>query len=351
MVENQKSLGNPQPDQDEQRAVRIGEENVPDDESEDIRRLADLEAQIHQAVGNSRRGQHPKGHGAVWARFQILAGLDEQLRVGIFRPSRDYTAVIRFSNGKEEDDTNKDVHGMAIKVFVPGESDPEKIVIQDFVLADIAVFFAGNVKDLFEFSMTMASAPAPQRAETAFKLASTPKYKNLAHFRQKPPASPLEAKYWSQTPYRWGISAVKYHILPSPENAVPTLPQKKKSSKNFLREAMAERLTFQKRPASFDFCIQLQTDPGTMPIEDPTIAWTSDFIKVATITIYPQTFDSARQLKFCEDMSFNPWHGLPEHCPLGGINRARRSIYEASCSLRNQTNNVIVKELTGRERF
>jgi hypothetical protein len=60
------------------------------------------------------------------------------------------------------------------------------------------------------------------------------------------------------------------------------------------------------------------------------------------------------QLKFCEDASFNPWHSLPDHQPLGGINRARRGAYETSVAERRRINGVSNKanaEPTGKEIF
>jgi hypothetical protein len=72
---------------------------------------------------------------------------------------------------------------------------------------------------------------------------------------------------------------------------------------------------------------------------------------VATITIYPQKFDSEAQMTFCENLAFSPWRAPKAHQPLGGINRARRSIYEASQNLRHETNHVDYKEPTGRETF
>ena len=65
-----------------------------------------------------------------------------------------------------------------------------------------------------------------------------------------------------------------------------------------------------------------------MPVEDPTVEWKSPFIKVATLKLPSQTIDSPEQLEFCENLSFNPWHSLPEHEPLGGINRPRKQVYQ-----------------------
>ena len=88
-----------------------------------------------------------------------------------------------------------------------------------------------------------------------------------------------------------------------------------------------------------------------MPVEDPTVEWTSDPIHVATISVYPQTFDSPQQMAFVENGVWSPWHHLPDHRPLGGINRARKPVYADSSSLRRQTNAVTPSEPTGREAF
>jgi hypothetical protein len=141
-------------------------------------------------------------------------------------------------------------------------------------------------------------------------------------------------------------------VDPSPKNAEPKLPVRNAAGEakdpNFLGKAMVKRLAKPNGPASFDFCIQEQTDARKMPIEDPTVRWKSKFIKLATVTIDPQVFDSPEKQKSGDALSFSPWHALPEHRPLGGINRARRPIYPASQNLRHQTNKVQEKEATGR---
>jgi hypothetical protein len=37
-------------------------------------------------------------------------------------------------------------------------------------------------------------------------------------------------------------------------------------------------------------------------------------------------------------MSFNPWHAVPAHKPLGGINRLRQAVYQAISKLRHEMN-------------
>ena len=67
-------------------------------------------------------------------------------------------------------------------------------------------------------------------------------------------------------------------------------------------------------------------------------------MNVARIEVPSQSFRSDEQMKFCEDLSFTPWHALPEHRPLGGINRLRRVVYETISSVRHELNGARPQE-------
>lgn len=54
--------------------------------------------------------------------------------------------------------------------------------------------------------------------------------------------------------------------------------------------------------------------------------------------MFRQTFDSDAQMAFCENVSFTPWHALPEHRPSGGVSRLRRTVYEKVSKLRHDLN-------------
>jgi hypothetical protein len=102
------------------------------------------------------------------------------------------------------------------------------------------------------------------------------------------------------------------------------------------------------------FSLQKQGDPREFPIEDTLAIWDeakSPFIRVAQITVPKQTFGSPAQREFCENLSFNPWHGLEAHRPLGGINRARRDEMKAISDLRLRQRGVERVEPTGYETF
>ena len=71
--------------------------------------------------------------------------------------------------------------------------------------------------------------------------------------------------------------------------------------------------------------------------------WKEDqapFHEVATIYIPRQNFDSPGQSEFAENISFNPWHALPEHRPLGIINRIRKVVYDHTSRVRHEMNSV-----------
>jgi hypothetical protein len=323
--------------------LEIGREYPPPGEDAAIEKLRDLHLKIQSVQDPRRRGEHPKQHAGVWARLTIATDIPSGLRVGIFKDPGTYTALVRYSNGRTSDDRLPDVHGMAIKVFIPNEDQGAAAPLQqDFILADHPIFFARNVQHIFDFlAATSAGTPASQLAMTT--------HPKLVGFTSVAKSSPLTLSYWSQTPYKLGDGAVKYVASPSAGQQTPAIELTQ--SPDALREAMIEQLTFQKIGTQFDLCVNQQSDATAMPIEDPTVEWTSPPCKLATVSIYPQKFDSSEQMSFVENLTWNPWNSLPAHSPLGGINRARRSLYIDSQQLRHKMNGIQPGLPTGRESF
>ena len=89
----------------------------------------------------------------------------------------------------------------------------------------------------------------------------------------------------------------------------------------------------------FDIRLQLQTDPHLMPLENNGVYWPerlSPRISVATLRLPRQRFDSQAQMEFARRLSYNPWHAIAEHRPLGNQSRARSRMYWScrSCGTR-----------------
>ena len=147
------------------------------------------------------------------------------------------------------------------------------------------------------------------------------------------PTSPLDIRYWSTTPYRFGPDrAVKYSLRPTSghKRRKPTTP-----GETYLSEAMQAHLDAHE--ATFDFCVQFWQ--RGMPIEDAAQRWDetkSPFLKVATLHLPIQTFRNDKRARQAEALSFSPAHALAEHAPLGGLNRARSKIYAALSRFRHE---------------
>ena len=155
-------------------------------------------------------------------------------------------------------------------------------------------------------------------------------------------ASPLEIKYWSGTPFWLGPAAgegghaVKYSAVSRQANRTAPPDDPEDLPDDYLTQALARDL--QSQEAVFDFKVHLQTYPVGMPVEDVSVEWhesDSNPITVATLRIAPQKVDGSGDLATrCESMSFNPWHALAEHRPMGGMNRLRKVVYQASIAKR-----------------
>jgi hypothetical protein len=115
-----------------------------------------------------------------------------------------------------------------------------------------------------------------------------------------------------------------------------TIP--KKPAHDFLRDAL--RNTLRSGDACMEFLIQPRTS-SSMDVEDSRTEWKeaqAPFYRVATIHIPAQVFDTPVQNQFCENLSFTPWHALPEHKPLGVTNRLRKVIYDHISRVRHEMN-------------
>lgn len=304
-----------------------------------------------------RRDAHPKAHGCVRSTFAVNAELPENLAQGTFVPGHTYDAWIRFSNGASDParaDAKGDARGMAIKLMgVPGAKllpEEGNAGTQDFIMINHPVFFIDDPQHYLTLVRRGSSSNPLVRLTAPFALglrgaliARTVASKKIEN--------PLLTRFWSMVPYRLGDDAhkqaIKFSARPCVAHANDRIPAD--AGPNYLREAMAKTLAAGE--ACFDFLIQTRQS-AEMRVEDSKTEWkesAAPFVKVATITIPSQVFDSAAQDEFCENLSFTPWHALPEHRPLGGVNRVRRVVYEQVSKLRHDANRVPRKEPTGEE--
>ena len=302
-----------------------------------------------------RRDAHPKHHGLVRAAF-VVGEVPADLRHGVFEAPARYDAWIRFSNGspRVQPDRRRDQRGMAIKLLaVAGEKlldDERHATTQDFVLASSPRFFIREAGDYAAFTRAASSGSAIR--VLGYFLGPNPLRWRLHELRAlagslQRTSDLLQARYWSQVPYRLGPHVVKYSARPAagqPHN-LPEGGPAGDQDPDFLRKRLAARLKASE--ARFEFLVQRRLDPGRMPLEDATVEWPealSPFERVATIEIGRQVFDRPELNALAEQLSFTPWHTLPAHEPVGAVNRIRRAVYGALSRHRHQRNGVVPAE-------
>jgi hypothetical protein len=323
-------------------------EEIPNGEDEAIQKIIHLEREILKKMTGENlpvpRSQHPKHHGCVRANFIVAENIPGKFRVGIFAtPGKTFPAWIRFSNARTQDDRETGGHGMAIKLMqVPGEKllpGQEHGQTQDFLLLDSPTFFIKNAIEFAEFNAARLKSVSSQHPKLAlivgYFLKHPLEFLGLIKIERKYSPNPLETTYWSATPYKLGTGAVKYMVDFRGIGSPITGPAE---SRDRLRAAM--KLHLETRDAYFDFCVQPQVDPTRQPVEDPRRLWETPTQNLATIHIPKQPFDSPAQMDFCERLSFNPWRCLPDHRPLGSLNRLRKATYVALSEFRHKQNNA-----------
>jgi len=327
------------------RELMLGMEDIPAGEEKAIEEIVEISLDaMNVGCRPVLRGQHPNSHGCVWAKFVVDPDVPDELRYGIFaNPGSSYDALVRFSSTKESDESKRDTRGMAIKLLRNGET------YQDFVMINHPVFFIRNAADYVLFARATVRA---KHSRLLRKYPSLPRWIKAAipiailfnrfffvHWKEgiilimlaiKPRLNLLDIQYWSATPYRLGPHAIKFSARPTSLASDPC---------HSLRDSIRQDLLSQE--SSFDFLVQQQTDARKMPIEDPTKEWDalkSRFRRVATLKIPSQDPGDAQEPCICENFSFSPWHALPEHVPLGGINRVRRRVYDEVSKRRRELN-------------
>ena len=362
-------------------------EVVPADEAARIDHVVDLTMRQlknrYPAEKPVLRGVHPKDHGCVTATFKVLETIPKELQVGVFaRPGREYPTWIRFSNAavlvEPDSSTTPDKHGsrgMAIKLMgVEGNRllDATDPLTQDFLMVNHPVFAFSNVEDYEALSRILLenkdkadrffaerihrtadgkpdlTDPMTFRAARTLgivqRIQSPQMSADPAHpgAYQKPPASPVDNRYFSAAPYLFGPGQVmKYSVRPlKPRSGVAP----NTTDPEYLRHALISRLAAtETEDVVFDFQVQVRTTAELQgkletEIEDACVEWDEKafpFVTVARISIPRQNFDTEDRIRACENLFFTPWHSVAEHQPVGGINRLKLKVYQVSSAFRH----------------
>lgn len=273
------------------------------------------------------RGLHRKQLLATNGTLDVLEGLPEHARHGLFAAPGRHRAVVRLSNGGPEVQSNKtpDIRGFALKVLdvsgpgaLGGTTDhqdflminqermptPDSREFVDFLEAAIPGQLAG-ILHLFKAHGLMGGFRRLRELMATFGK----KFNGFAAER-----------FNTVAPVCCGPYAVKVRLKPVGH------PPPAARSKDIV-EDMRERLSI--GPLLYDLELQFFVDEQTTPIEDASKAWPDAETPIVTVARLTLGLDD-NAAAATETMKFDPWGGLAAHRPLGEIMRARKLAYHTS---------------------
>ena len=329
--------------------------------------IADIEHSLlkiseitYRDEGRGLRSVHAKSHAVLEGELHVLDHLPPALAQGLFARAATYAALVRVSTSPGDllDDKVSTPRGVALKVLgVSGERLPgsEQATTQDFLMVNAPAFNKPNAQKFSSALKLLASTT--DKAEGAKKVLSAllrgteklleavgTESGTLKSMGGEPLHHPLGETYFTAVPFRFGDHIAKFSLVPvsSELAALHGAPVDLKDQPDGLRLAVEE--FFAGNDAVWELRVQLCTDLETMPIEDASVEWPQDqspFLPVARLVVKAHAPLSSDARHRQEDaLFFSPWHGLAAHQPLGSVNRARRTAYDASGRMRAQRNGV-----------
>lgn len=335
------------------------------DEEEINRKIVDSMARVNRLMYEKHRhairDAHSKSHGILKGELQIYDNLPEYLAQGLFNKPKKYPVIVRFSTaqGSIIPDTMSAFRGMAIKIIgVEGKKlleDLSDALTQDFLLVNYPIIPTGTIKEYLKaqekaesqadsglFVQKIAQKAAVGVQNVLAKVGLADDTNELG----APGPNILGDTYFSMAALRYGNYIAKINVRPLSEN-VKELSGKKIDEKiieadenAFLTSVISD--FFQTNTAEYEMSAQLCTDLSKMPVEDGSVQWPEDkspYLPIAKLVFSPQDTFSPERRVFADDvLSFNPFHCLREHRPLGNIMRVRKLAYETSSKFRHVMN-------------
>jgi hypothetical protein len=313
------------------------------------------------------RPVHAKSHGALVGQLEI-GELPTALAQGLFARPGQYPVIFRFSTNPGDllADTVSSPRGLALKVLnVEGTKveGHENQTTQDFLCINAEAFSApgpaGFLKQVKLFEKTLET---PEGVKHAVSLAARATNKLLKAIHL--PSATLEGIGASAThilgetfstvaPLRYGNYVAKISIAPHSQNLKDLVGKHIDlgADYNALEKLIQE--FFKTETAVWQVRAQLalasaNAEDSEFPIEKADHKWPeekSPWQPVAQIVVAPQnSYSDARQLYVDDRLSFNPFHALEAHRPLGGVMRARRKAYIEAAKYRAERNDRVIAE-------
>jgi hypothetical protein len=312
-------------------------ENVAPDEAERYagygQQFAAIQARKSKKYGNGR-ALHRKQLTAAKGTLEVLDGLPEFARHGLFAKPGTFETWARLSNGglDKASDRTPDIRGFALRILgVKGDSalGNGPAVSQDFALINQEVFGFTSSDDFVQFVVAASQGGgkllkhlfarygvfgAPVRLVSMVKTVG----KSFGGFATE--------NVFSAAPIACGPYAVRVRMVPAAGNGPASANAKQDWGADFSAKLREKSL-------HWDLQLQPFVDAKRTPIEDASVNWPSPYTTVARLTLPKQDCNSPQGQAFAQQVEsavFDPWQALAAHRPLGEVMRARKVVYFTS---------------------
>ncbi len=314
---------------------------------------------VNDRARNAFRSVHAKSHALLKAQMTVLSDSRAPFKQGLFQNGGEYPVITRFSTNPGDilPDSISSPRGLGLKIV--GVPDREMIsshagqVTQDFVMVNAKTFGAPDAAGFLKVVRLLEQHVADSEVLKQAVSTGTRVLENLLESVGggsgtlkafgHPETNILGESFFSQAPMRYGEYIAKVSLQPASEN-LKQLTGKHVGHLGKRYSGLRDEAVkfFEAETAEWDLCVQLCTDLEKMPVEDASVEWpedTSPYVPVARIIAGLQNAYSAERRVFVDEkLSFNPWHCLAAHRPLGNIMRARFEAYKSSSQFRHSTN-------------
>lgn len=345
------------------------EQPFPNEEELTRQVVAAMQHANEQVAAKHRHGlrdAHAKSHGILAGELRVRPNLPQHLAQGLFAEARTYPVIVRFSTapGDLRSDQVPVQRGFAIKVL--GASGPRAVddgfTTQDFLLVNHPTLPFGTIGAYADLQKILEKQPSQSDAQLQVAgLAARAAARVLKGVgRPIPPGVEtlaavnnhiLGETFHSMAALRYGDHVAKLSAAPRSPNlrSLTGTPVDKKAGESALRDLVVD--FFSRNDAEYDLRAQLCVDVDRMPVEDASVLWPEELSPhqvVATIRLPAQDPYSDARRRYADDvLSFNPWHALEAHRPLGSIMRSRLRAYAQSSGFRHGYNGVEQHEPAG----
>ncbi|GEP58812.1 catalase [Reyranella soli] len=312
-------------------------ERIAPDEAAHLVRVAKVIGDLQQARSKKYgqgRALHRKQLLAATGTLEVLDGLPDHARHGLFARPGQHRALVRLSNGGPDIQADRvpDIRGFALKVLnVSGESALGGTTDhQDFLMINQDRAPGANSREFIDF--IEAATPGPLSGILhlfkAYGLGGgLSRVRDLFGMLNKKFDGFAAERFNTVAPLCCGPYAVRVRLAPAGN------PPPATRAKDIVAD-MRERLPI--GGLTYNLELQFFVDEATTPIEDSSVAWPdaeTPVVIAARLVLPRQGVDAAAAE--AEAARFDPWSGLAAHRPLGEVMRARKAAYFESQKGRN----------------